>query len=162
MITLYEETCRLCLDSESISELEYVFEGEVESGELPVPTFISSKKTAKKWFQQGGWQYYQTYCFCKTCFSQLENGYVVMDKYNQLYDDQFMYDLPNEKCVMDKPLASKMTNNIYNGEEVFIRKALPIVCKFLRGELEFDVEGYMKEKPRNIDKIYLGKNFDIK
>lgn len=151
MIKLFEERCALCECKKNVSEGEYIFEGEIEELEdgetFPVPTFISSKALAKKWFKSHGWRYYNNLVYCGECFEQLKNGYVVLDRFNQIYDNEACLDLPQTSCVMSKEEAIAFSRYQYNNENVFHRKALGIVSKFLNGELESDVVGFIKAHP---------------
>jgi len=151
MIKLFKESCDLCKCYKTVAEGNYIFEGEVEiledGEEFPIPTFINSKILAKKWFKDQGWQYRSKCVFCEDCYKLLKNGYVILDRFNQFYDDEACLDVPTVSCIMNKQEAIEFSSYQYNDEVVNYYKALTTVSNFLNGKLETDSLGYTKEHP---------------
>ncbi|MBL1227271.1 hypothetical protein [Enterococcus sp. BWR-S5] len=151
MIKLFQEKCDFCRCEETVSEGNYIFEGETEvdnDGDIfPVPSFISNRRLAKKWFRSRNWRYYNKLVFCSQCYSKLKNGYVVLDRFNQFYDFEACSDVPDIDCVMTKQEALEFSQHKHNDESVTYYKALDTVSKFLNGEIKSDAVGFTKEHP---------------
>lgn len=152
MRIIYQEKCDLCSLKTEIAEGNFFYTEETEiirGEEYPIPLLVENKTTAKKWFMNKGWTYYKKFVFCSTCFSNMKNKYVVIDRFNQFYSEGKeneidILDVPTYECFMEKEQAVHLASHTYDDEIVYKRKALPFICKVLKGEAESDIVGYIK------------------
>ena len=159
-IVKYQENCALCAHIESINQFHDYYEGEVKTEddgfEFLVPTFVENKRQAKTYFKWNGWKYYKKQIFCGDCFSKLEIGYLVMDCYNQFYTEEGISNTLRFSSILDKEEALEMVRKSYNGEQVYLKKALSIACQYYNGEiLDLSVD-YVREHPEVKVNLRLG------
>lgn len=150
MILHFEETCDLCQESHLVSEYDYFFEGASElinGEEIPQPTFVTNKRTAKRYFKSEGWGYKRLCEFCPSCFAKLKKGFVVVDQFNHFCTDTGYYEKPIKECVQDRETAEEFAKITNDGETLKIQKALSFVVRSLSNEIKCDVVGFSKAHP---------------
>lgn len=148
MERLYKEECQFCHTSKIISGFDS-FDSEERQRypgghEIPIFIHVHNKSTAKEFLKSEGWRYYKGLVFCPSCFKTLDDGYVVLDKYKQFYSKKVICDVPDLSFIMKLKEAESLALVTYNNEAVHSTNALPVICKYLKGEWRADVIGYLK------------------
>lgn len=148
--TMYLETCSLCEYEESIGEDTIFYEKKKESiqgEENSIKTCVKNKSTAKRYFVKEGWRHHKGSSICPHCFVKLKDGYVVIDRFNQLYNERGIYDFPDVDCILPKDLAIELSSCRHNNEDLKVKKAFLYLTKMLNHEIESDVVGYHQAHP---------------
>ena len=143
MDVFFVENCELCNCSENIREYEYFYDGEQTENEENA-VFITSKETAKKFFESCGWKYHKDVTFCSKCFSKLKRSYVVVDKFNCMYNETFSYDIPKVECLLPNDRANKLIEENCDIKILVKKKALPFVTALIKEEIECDFIGFFR------------------
>lgn len=151
MELIFKEKCCFCFKEERLSEYTEFSEGKTytdpDGYSFELPTWAINKSSAKKYFTQEGWHYYKKSIFCQDCFEKLNEGYFVIDRFNQFYSDDMICDTADPRFLMNLDQARQFTSATYNDERVRFRKALPIMSQILKGEWKVDVVGHYKAHP---------------
>ncbi|MDV2631271.1 hypothetical protein [Lactococcus lactis] len=151
MELIFKEKCCFCLKEESLSEYTEFSEGKIytdpDGFDFELPTWAKNKSNAKKYFKQEGWHYYKKSVFCQDCFDKLNQGYFIIDRFNQFYNDETICDTVDPSFLMNLDQARQFISATYNDEHVRFKKAFPIICQILRGEWKVDVVGHYKAHP---------------
>ncbi|MCT0015470.1 hypothetical protein EFE32_01070 [Lactococcus lactis subsp. lactis] len=133
MELIFKEKCCFCLKEESLSEYTEFSEGksytDPDGFSFELPTWAINKSSAKKYFKQEGWHYYKKSIFCQDCFEKLNEGYFVIDRFNQFYSDDMICDTADPRFLMN------------------LDQARQFMYQILRGEWKVDVVDYYKAHP---------------